>query len=82
VNKLCEELGIPAKNPGIVEMPTQLTNHGEYPQTFANPVVSSEILKINTDEEKKTKRKRKTELNDDNELPSQQKYYFYEHLLN
>jgi len=83
VNQQCEELGIPAKNPGIiVEMPTQQSPHGDYSQTITNPVISSEILTIDNDEAKKKKRKRKKELNKDDELPGQKQYYFYENLLN
>jgi len=52
VNQLCEELGIPLKNTEIVAMPNQKYHHGEY-QTTENPVISSEMLKIDNDDAKK-----------------------------
>jgi len=80
VNQLCEELGIPPQNPGVVEMSTQVSPHdGE--NTIATSVISTEILNTENDLANKTKRKRDKELSDDDRLPVE-RYYFYDHLLN
>jgi hypothetical protein len=75
VNQLCEELGIPPQNPGVVEMPTQ---HDDF-QTIENSVISSEISKTDNDDANKKKRKRKKEFNDD-KFPDE-RHYFYDDML-
>jgi len=77
VNQLCEELGIPQKNPTISAMPNQQHKHDDYqPSNLFN----SEILQIDNDNTKKKKRKRQKQINDDDELCAE-KYYFYDNLL-
>merc|ERR1711925_22474 len=75
VNQLCEELGIPPQNPGVVEMPTQ---HDDF-QFIENSVSSAEISKTDNDDANKKKRKHKKEFNDD-KLPDEG-HYFYDDML-
>jgi len=49
VNKLCQNFGIPLHNPGVVEMPIQVSPHDD-DKNIANSVMNSEILK--TDDNK------------------------------
>jgi hypothetical protein len=76
-NQLCEELGIPPKNPEISA--TTNPQHQDY-QIITNPVISSEILETDKDDANQTRRKREKELNNEDKIPVDT-HYFYEHWL-
>jgi len=85
VNQICEEFGIPHKNTGISAIPIQewkqKTNQINQSEA-ANPVISSEIVKTehNDNRTNKNKRKHKKHLIM-NDSFSVEKHYFYENYL-
>jgi hypothetical protein len=82
VNELCEEIGIPPSNPGIIKIPNQPYEHGDTKTINSkseNSIIDAEITKSTGDETRKNehKRKRKKDFIDNHV----QQYYFYDHLL-
>merc|ERR1712034_28720 len=71
-NQLCEELGIPSKNPEISATKNPQHQHEDC-QIITNPVISSEILETHNDDANQTKRNQ-------DKLPVQT-HYFYKHML-
>jgi len=80
VNELCHTFGIPLQNPGVVEMPTQESPDDVF-QTIENPVISVGILKTDDDDTNTMKRKHEKKFNDDDKLPVERNYFFYDYLL-
>jgi hypothetical protein len=80
VNELCQTFGIPLQNPGVVEMPTQASPDDVF-QNIENPVISVGILKTDDDDTNTMKRKHEKKFNDDDKLPVERNYFFYDYLL-
>merc|ERR1712034_82636 len=58
INQLCEEFGIPIKNSGIVERPSQQSPLDDY-QIPANSVIDSENLKTDNDDDANIKKRKR-----------------------
>jgi len=82
VNQICEECGIPPKNPGISRMPNQHDNNQIIdPESTTNPTISFDTTSDDEDDfRNENKRKRKKDSLLDNKPPAEQ-YYFYDDML-
>jgi hypothetical protein len=78
VNQLCEELGIPLKNPGINKTLNKNIDNQTISSEGANSVCGSEVEK-NDDAKAKKRKRMKNFIIDDKSLFNQ--YYFHENLL-
>jgi len=81
VNQLCDEVGIPQKNPGMIKISNEQSLHDEY-ETISNAVFDTKILKTDNDDTSTKKRKRNHEkdFKNDDKLRVE-KHYFYDYLL-